>query len=230
MNVHKSMSRHPSSVVDVSASFLCHLVSKSCCKGIVYIVQSGSSSFPAGYGDSSSSNCFLSASFCIHLMASVKVVWVAAESTSLFKTPAHLAPGIAGEPRDIGIPWLDPRPDPGAHDNLTSIGEPGGRPSSSRFSCLVTGEATPLARPPTPESPEPPEVGRRMGGIVAVSLPYAGGVRGPGAGDALLNFRGSYTSSNPNSLLIRASCPAEPISFGVVYGQGTSGLGVLHWG
>ena len=81
-----------------------------------------------------------------------------------------------------------------------------------------------------PESPELPKVGRRMGGIVAVSSPYAGGVRGPGAGDALLNFRGSYTSSNPNSLLIRVSCPTAPISFSVVYSQGTLELGVLCWG
>ena len=81
--------------------------------------------------------------------------------------------GIAGKPRDIGMPRLDPRPEPGAHDNPTSMGKPRGRLSSSRSSCLVTGEAMPLVRPPTPESPEPPEVGRRMGGMVAVSSPYA---------------------------------------------------------
>ena len=163
-------------------------------------------------------------------MASAKAVGLDAESTSLFRMPPHPAPGIAGEPRDIGIPRLDPRPEPGAHDNPTSMGEPGGRPSSSRSSCLVTGEAMPLARPPMPESPEPPEVGKQMGGMVAVSSPYAGGVHGPSEGDAFLDCRGSYTSSEPNSLLIRASCPAAPLSFGVAYGQGTSGPGVLCWG
>ena len=166
----------------------------------------------------------------MRFMASAKAVELDAESTSLFRTPPHPAPGITGEPRDIGVPWLDPRPEPGARDNPTSMGEPGGRPSSSQSSCLVTGEATPLMRPPMPEFPEPPKVGRQMGGMVAVSLPYAGGVRGPGVGDAFLDCRGSYTSSEPNSLLIMASCPAVPISFGVAYGQGTSGLGVLHWG
>ena len=69
----------------------------------------------------------------------------------------------------------------------------------SRSSRLVTGEATPLARPPMPESPEPPEVGRQMGGMVAVSSPYTGGVRGPGVGNAFLDCRGSYTFSKPNS-------------------------------
>ena len=93
-----------------------------------------------------------------------------------------------------------------------------GRPSNSRSSRLVTGEATPLARPPMPESPEPPEVGIWMGGMVAVSSPYAGSVHGPGVGDAFLDCRGSYTFSEPNSLLIMASCPAALISFGVAYG------------
>ena len=128
------------------------------------------------------------------------------------------------------MPWLDPRFEPGAHDNPTSMGEPGGRPSSSQSSRLVTGEATPLAIPPTPESQEPPEVGRWMGGMVAVSSPYAGGVHGPSVGDAFLNCRGSYTSSEPNSLLIKASCPAVPISFGVAYSRGILGPGVLCWG
>ena len=92
---------------------------------------------------------------------------------------------------------------------------PGGRPSSSWSLRLVTGEAMPLARPPMPESAESPEVGRQMGGMVAVSSPYAGGVHGPSVGDAFLDCRGSYTSSEPNSLLIMASRPAVPISFGV---------------
>ena len=166
----------------------------------------------------------------MHFMASAKAAGLDAESTSLFRMPPCLAPGIAGEPRDTGMPRLDPRPEPSAHDNPTSMGKPGGRPSSSQSSCLVTGEATPLARPPTPESPEPPEVGRWMGGMVAVSLPYVGGVHSPGVGDAFLDCRGSYTSSEPNSLLIRASCPAALISFGVAYSRGTSGLGVLCWG
>ena len=148
-------------------------------------------------------------------MASAKVVWLDAESTSLFRMPPCLSPGIAGEPRDIGVPWLDPQPDPSACDNPTSIGEPGGRPSSSQSSCLVTGEATPLVRLPMPESLKPPEVGRWMGGMVAVSSPYAGGVCGPGVSDAFLDCRGLYTSSEPNSLLIIVSHPAAPISFGV---------------
>ena len=166
----------------------------------------------------------------MRFMASVKAVELDAESTSLFRMPPCLALGITGEPRDIGVPWLDPQLEPGAHDNPTSMGEPGVRPSSSRSSCLVTGETMALARPPTPESPEPPEVGRWMGGMVAVSSPYVGGVRSPSVGDAFLDCRGSYTSSEPNSLLIMVSRPAVPISFGVVYGRGTSGLGVLRWG
>ena len=129
----------------------------------------------------------------------MKAVGLDAESTSHFSMPPCPAPGIAGEPRDIGVPWLDPQLEPGAHDNPTSMGEPGGRPSKNRSSCLVTGEAMPLARPPTPESPDPAEIERQMGGMVAVSSPYTGGVRGPGAGDATLNFRGSYTSFKPNS-------------------------------
>ena len=105
-------------------------------------------------------------------MVSAKAVELDAEYTSLFRMPLHLALGITGEPRDIGMPRLDPWPEPGAHDNPISMGEPGGRPSSSRSSRLVTGEAMPLVRPPMPESPEPPEVGRRMGGMVAVCSPY----------------------------------------------------------
>ena len=132
-------------------------------------------------------------------MASAKAVGLDAESSSLFRMPPHLTPGITGEPRDIGVPWLDPQPESSSHDNPTSMGEPGGRPSSSQSSRLVTGEAMPLVRPLTPESPEPPEVGRRMGGMVAVSSPYAGGVCGPSVGDAFLDCRGSYTSSEPNS-------------------------------
>ena len=112
---------------------------------IVYI-QSGSSSSLVGYGNSSSSNCFLSASFCICFMASAK----GAESTSCFSTPPHLIPGSMGKPKDIGVLWLDPLPDPGAWKSPTSMGEPGGRPSNRQSSCLVTGKATPLARPPMP--------------------------------------------------------------------------------
>ena len=170
----------------------------TCGKGVVHI-QLRSSSCPAGYGDSSSSSCFFSASFCIHFMASTKAVGLDAESTSHCSMPPHLAPGITGEPRDIGVPRLDPRPEPGACDNPTSMGEPGGRPSNSQSSHLVTGEATPLVRPPTPDSPDPPEVGIQMGGMVMVSSPYAGGVHSPGVGDAFLDARGSYTSSEPNS-------------------------------
>ena len=170
----------------------------TCGKGVVHI-QSGSSSCLARYGDSSSSSCFLSASFCIHFIASAKAVGLVAESTSHFSTPPRPAPGITGEPRDIGVPQLDPRPEPGACDNPTSLGKPGGRPSNTQSSCLVTGEAMPLARSPTLESPDPPKVGRWMGGMVVVSSPYAGGVYSPGVGDAFLNARGSYTSSEPNS-------------------------------
>ena len=188
------------------------------CGGGVAYIQSGSCSCLAGYGNSSSSSCFLSASLCIRFIASAKAVGLDAESTSHFSMPPHPALGMTGEPRDMGIPRLDPRPVPGARDNPTSMGEPGGRPSSSQSSCLVTGEATPLARPPTPESPDPPEVSRQMGGMVAVSSPYVGGVRGPSVGDAFLDARGSYTLSKPNSWLSLASCPAVLISLGVVYG------------
>ena len=151
-------------------------------------------------------------------MASAKAVGLDAESTSLFRTPPCLVRGKAGEPRDIGMPWLDPWPENGTCDNPTSMGEPGGKPSSSWSSHLITGEATPLVRPPTPESPEPPEVGIWMGGMVAVSSPYAGSVHGPGVGDVFLDCRGSYTFSEPKSLLIMASRPAALIFFGVAYG------------
>ena len=69
-----------------------------------------------------------------------------------------------------------------------------------------------------PESPDPPEVGRRMGGMVVVSSLYTGGVRGPGVGDAFLDTRGSYTLSKPNSWLSLASYLAALISLGVTYG------------
>ena len=59
-------------------------------------------------------------------MVSAKAVGLDAESTSLFRMPAHPAPGIAGEPRDIGVPQLDPQPEPSAHDNPTSMGKPRG--------------------------------------------------------------------------------------------------------
>ena len=172
MNFHISqILRRPSSVGESAISQGIML----CGEGVVYI-QSGSCSCLAGYGDSSSSSCFLSASFCIRFIASAKAVGLDAKSTSHFSTPLHPAPGTMGEPRDIGVPRLDPWSEPGAHDNPTSMGKPGRRPSSSRSSCLVTGEAMLLVRPPMPESPDPPEVGRWMGGMVAVSSPYVGGV------------------------------------------------------
>ena len=217
--------RRPSSVGESAISHGITL----CGDGVVYI-ESGSCSCSAGYGNSSSSSCFLSASFCIHFIASVKMVSLDAKSTSHFSTPLHPALGMTGEPRDTGVPWLDPQPEPSAHDNPTSMGKPRGRPSSSWLSRLVTGETMPLARPPMLESPDPPEVSRWMGGMVAVSLLYTGGVQGPGVGDAFLNARGSYTLSKPNSWLSLASRPAALVSLGVVYGWGTSGPGVLHWG
>ena len=55
----------------------------------------------------------------MHFMASAKAVELDAESTSLFRMPPCLAPGITGEPRDIGVPRLDPLPEPGARDNPT---------------------------------------------------------------------------------------------------------------
>ena len=109
-------------------------------------------------------------------MASAKAVGLGAESTSHFSMPLHPAPGIIDKPRDIGVSQLDPQLEPGARDIPTSMGESRGRPSSSRSSRLVTGEATPLARPLTSESPDPPKVGRWMGGMVVVSSPYTGGV------------------------------------------------------
>ena len=146
---------HPSSV---SESAISHSVTM--CGRCVAYIQLGSCSCSARYGDSSSSSCFLLASFCIRFIASAKAVGLDAESTSHFSMPPHPAPGTTGEPRDIGIPRLDPRPEPSARDNPTSMGEPRGRPSSSLSSRLVTGEATPLTRPLMPESPDPPEVGR----------------------------------------------------------------------
>ena len=128
-------------------------------------IQSGSSSSLSGYGDSSSSSCLLSASFCIHFMAFTN----GAESTSHFSTPPRPVPGRVGKPKDIRVLRLDPQPDPGARESPTSMGEPGGRPSNNRSSRLVTGETTPLARPPTPGSPDPPVVGKWIGGIVVQS-------------------------------------------------------------
>ena len=64
----------------------------------------------------------------------------------------------------------------GAQEIPTSMGEPGGKPSSNQSLCLVTGEAMPLARPLALESPDPLEVGRWMGGMGVVSSPYAGGI------------------------------------------------------
>ena len=55
------------------------------------------------------------------------------------------------------------------------MGEPGGNPLSKGSSCLVTGEAMPLARPPKLESLDPPDVGRVMGGMGMELSVYAGG-------------------------------------------------------
>ena len=82
----------------------------------------------------------------------------------------------------MGVSQLDPRPEPSAQEIPTSMDKPGSRPSSNRLSRFVIGKATPLARPPTPESPDPLKVGKRMGGMVVVSSPYTGGVRGPSVG------------------------------------------------
>ena len=112
--------RHPSSV---SESAISHGVTM-CGEGVVYI-QSGSCSCSAGYGNSSSSSWFLSASFCIRFIASAKAVRLDAESTSHFSMPPYPAQGTMGEPRDIGVPRLDPQPEPSAHDNPTSMGKPG---------------------------------------------------------------------------------------------------------
>ena len=134
-------------------------------------------------------------------MASAKAVGGGAISISHFKMPAHLTPGVIGEPRDMGVSRLDPWPEPGAQEIPTSMGEPGGRPSSNQLSRFVIGKATPLARPPTPESPDPSEVGKWMGGMVVVSSPYAGGVQGPGVGEVFPDARGLNTLSKPSSLL-----------------------------
>ena len=84
-------------------------------EGAAYI-QLGSSSCLAGYGNSSSSNCFLLASFYICFIALVKEVRLGAASISCFNMPPCPAPGIIGEPRDMGVLWLDPRPEPGAQE------------------------------------------------------------------------------------------------------------------
>ena len=92
-------------------------------------------------------------SACVSWCPQRQLSWML--SLLVFSGCLHIRPlGITGEPRDIGMPQLDPQPELSAHDNPTSMGKPRGRPSNSRSSCLVTGEATPLARPPTPESPE----------------------------------------------------------------------------
>ena len=95
------------------------------------------------------------------------------------------------------------------------MGEPGGNPSSRRLSHLVTGEDTSLARPPTPESFDCPELGKVMGGTGVVPSAYAGGICGPGVEDAVLDAMGSYTSSRPNSLLRAASLLAASVSLGM---------------
>ena len=103
------------------------------------------------------------------------------------------------------------------------MGKPGGSPLSRQSSCLVTGEATPLGRLLTPESLDPPELGKVMGGMGVVPLAYAGSVCGPVVEDAVLDAMGSYTSSKPNSLLRAASLLVASISLGMAYGRGTSG-------
>ena len=163
-------------------------------------------------------------------MASVKAVRFGAASMNRFSMPPHPAPGIAGEPRDMGVSWLDPRPEPGALETPISMGKPGHRPLSNRSSHLVTGEAMPLVRPPTLESPDPPKVGSQMGGMVMASSLYTGGVRGPGVGEVFPDAKGSNTLSKPHSLLSLASCPAASVSLGVAYGQGTSRPVVLQRG
>ena len=173
----------------------------------VAYIQSGSSLLWVGYGNSPSSYCFFMACFCIRFMASPKAVGLGTVSISHFNTPPHPALGIAGECRDIGVSCLDPWPEPSAWESSISMGEPGGRPSSNLLSHLVIGKAMPLVRPPTSESPDPPEVGKWMGGMVMVSSPYTGGVRGPGAGEAFPNAKGLNTLSKPNSLLSLVSCP-----------------------
>ena len=125
------VSRRPSCVVELAL----HLHDITSCDDDVVHIQSGSSSSLSGYGNSFSSNCFLSASFCICFMASTKGV----ESTSRFSMPPRPIPGKMGEPRDIGVSRLDPRPEPGAWESPTSMDEPGDRPSNNRSSSLVTG-------------------------------------------------------------------------------------------
>ena len=128
---------------------------------------------------------------------------------------------------DIGVLQLDTQLEPDAQEMTTSMGEPGGIPSSNWSSCLVTGKAMPLARPLTHESPDPPKVGKWMEGMVMASSPYAGGVQGPGVGEVFPDAKGLNTLSKPNSLLSLASCPVVSVSLGVAYSQGTSGPVVL---
>ena len=45
-------------------------------------------------------------------------------SSSLFRTPPCPTLGITGEPSNIGVPLLYPRPEPSARHNPTSMGEP----------------------------------------------------------------------------------------------------------
>ena len=82
---------------------------------------------------------------------------------------------------------------------------------------MVIGKGMKLARPPIPESPDLPEVGKWMGGMAVVSSPYAGGIRGPGAGEAFPDAKGSNTLSGPNSLLSMVSCLAVSASLGEAY-------------
>ena len=81
-------------------------------------------------------------------------------SMRCFSTPVQPAPGISGDPRDMGVSQLDPQPESGAWKAPTSMGEPGGSPLSRRLSRLVTGEDTLLAKPPTPELLDHPELGK----------------------------------------------------------------------
>ena len=199
-------------------------------RGTIYI-KSGSSSSSVGYGDSSSSCCLFLAFSCIQFMASLKTVGLGDPSMRHFKMPLHLAPGNAtGKPSDMGVSWQEPRPDLGTCETPMSMGELGDSPSSNRSSCLVTDEATPLARPPKLESLDLPYVGSLIGGMGVEPSAYAGGVCSPGVEVAILDAMGSNTSSRPSSLFNAASLVAASASFGVAYGWGMSGPGVLDWG